>query len=249
MKNRELEEQEKSMKLHGSSLCAILWLIFFVLTAVLVVFIIPFCVKAKEQGKMIGNTEGKIAGVAVGSYEGVTKGISQGKEDGKKQGESAEDTDVRIANEMTSMGKLDVLTAKTQILNNFNQGNDYKALFVYEATAVFSVNLEEAVVEVDDDNLIVTIPVPVCELTWDEEASQKIAEQQTHFWSGEEQSGYNAYMNSMKEITNKTEESMINYETLMGQAKDSAIRQIEIIAGSMNGNNYKIEVAFQGEEE
>ncbi len=225
-----------------------------VVSGLLFVILIFTYINAKETGNNVGNITGRTVGTALGSFDGFTKGLEEGYEDGKRQGLSAEDTNVIVANEMASIGKLDVLVAFDQFVDNFSEGNDYKALFVYKAKAVFSINLSLAHVFVNGNDLEIVIPQPECEVTIDEEQSEEIAEWQKYFWSGNSEAGYIGYMNSMKKIKDKAASEMSNYNILMSQAKASAKRQVEMLANSIKvnssaGDRYNVKVVFEGEEQ
>lgn len=229
-------------------------LILFVMRVVPILFIIffslvilPFYINAEEKGKYWGDTAGKAAGAALGSLDGITRGLEEGYEEGQRQGVSAEDTNVRIANEMTAIGKLDVLVAQDQFVDDFRQGNDYKALFVYKANARFSVNLEEASVSLDGTDLQISIPTPECEVEIDADESEKLAEWQKHFWSGSTEAGYIGYLNSMKQIKKRAVTELSNYDVLLEQAKVSARKQVGILVSAVTGDRFHIEVVFEGE--
>ena len=137
--------------------------LFVILIAVILLLlggVAPFYSNAQKAGENIGTKAGKMAGMAAGSFDGITSGLKEGYKDGKAQGLSAEDTKAVVANEMTSIGRLDVLVAESQFVDKFSEGNDYKALFVYKAQATFSVNLEQAEISVNGDDLKIIIPRP-----------------------------------------------------------------------------------------
>ena len=231
--------------------------LFVTLIAVILLLmggVVPFYLNAQKAGEDIGTKAGKMAGIATGSFEGISSGLKEGYKDGKTQGLSAEDTKAVIANEMTSIGKLDVLVAESQFVDEFSEGNDYKALFVYKAQVIFSVNLEEAEISVNGDDLKIIIPKPECEFTIDEDESEKLVDWQKHFWSGNAEAGYIGYMNSMEQIKKKATSEMSNYDVLMEQAENSARKQLDILTKSITltnpvtGNKYGIDVVFEGEE-
>lgn len=222
----------------------------FVIFGVLVFLaLIGIHVKARAIGNDIGNTAGKTAGVAVGSYEGVTRGLKEGYEAGKEQGLSAEDINVDITNKLSSIGKLEVLVAEDKINDVFKKGSDYAALLEFNKTkATFSVDLTQAEIADQNSAITINIPVPEVEIAIDENESVKIAEWQKYFWSGDAESGYIAYMNSMAQIKEKSENGLTNYDYLMQQAKDTAKKQIELLVKSICGREKEIQVIFKGEE-
>lgn len=202
---------------------------------------------ARRIGAGIGETAGSFAGTVKGSFDGITQGLAGGYEAGREQGLAAEDTEVEVS-EITAVGKLDVLAAEDQIVDRFQEGEDYQGLFVYKAEAVFSVDLTQA--EVTDDGGVVTIRIPGPEVDCiiDENESEKMAEWQKHFWSGNAESGYIGYMNSMVRIKEGAAEEMKKNEYLMKQAKESAIRQVETLARSVSVEGRQIIVEFKEEE-
>lgn len=92
-----------------------------VVSGLLFVILIFTYINAKETGNNVGNITGRTVGTALGSFDGFTKGLEEGYEDGKRQGLSAEDTNVIVANEMASIGKLDVLVAFDQFVDNVSE--------------------------------------------------------------------------------------------------------------------------------
>lgn len=206
------------------------------------------CFRAQEAGNYLGTTAGKIVGTAVGSYNALTEGIAAGAEAGKQQGLSAEDTEVKIGNSIKNIGKLDVLIAEGQIHNDLQEGNEYKALFVYKTNITFSVDLEAAEIVPSDKGIKIILPPVEMEFDINENESEKLAEWQKHFWSGSEEAGYTAYMNSMAKIKEKAGDEMENYGVLMEQAKDFAKTKVRDLAKSVYVSKKNIEVVFRDEE-
>ncbi len=208
------------------------------------VFAVSF---AKDFGAGVGTAAGKFAGTVKGSFEGITQGLASGYEAGAQQGLSAEDTNVEIS-EITAMGKLDVLAAEDQIVNDFEEGRDYKALFVYKTQAVFSVDLGQAEITEEDSAVTITLPGPEVDFIIDENESEKMAEWQKYFWSGNTEAGYIGYMNSMAQIKEKAAEEMRKNDYLMRQAEESARKQVEALARSICVEDKQITVRFKEEE-
>ena len=71
---------------------------------------------------------GKAAGMAVGSFEGVTSGLSEGAKAGKEAGLSAEDTRIRVGNEIRVTDKLQVLLVDMKLSYSFHEGDQYASL-------------------------------------------------------------------------------------------------------------------------
>ena len=247
----EIMQTVQPVKKNGIIFLSVILAVMILLLAIAVA---PFYSNAKKAGEDIGNKIGWATGKALGSYDGITSGLSEGYNDGKTQGLRAEDTETKIANEMTSIGKLDVLKAESQFVDNFREGNDYKALFVYKTQAAFSVNLENADISVNEDDLTLILPEPECEFSIDEDESEKLADWQKFFWSGSAEAGYIGYMNSMEQIKKRAASEMSNYDALMELAKKSAKKQVQMLADAITlpnpdtGNKYRINVVFDGEE-
>lgn len=227
-----------------------LFIILIIALLIVGVFIVPFCCGAQNTGDGLGSMTGSAVGLAVGSFEGITSGIAEGAKAGKEEGLSAKDTEVAVANEMANVGKLDVLEAEDQFVNDYREGSDYKALFVYKAKATFSVNLDEADIQKTEAGVLILLPDVECEFIIDENESQKLAEWQKYFWSGSTEDGYIGYMNSMAQIKEKAADEMTNYDYLMDQARSSAKKQVQILAESVTaGENVLVEVEFKEEVE
>lgn len=211
-------------------------------------FFFPAYRNAREIGGGAGTLAGSAAGMAVGSYRGITEGIPGGLADGKRKGLSAEDTRVDVAGEMGEIGKLEVLVASVRLDDYHEIADDYKALYVYKADAVFTVDLKKAKIREEGGRLVILLEEPALTLTYNEDATEKIAEWQKHFYSGKTKDGYEAYLNSRREIAGKAPEEISNYEMLMELARESARKQVGILASAVHSGNAEVEVLFSGEE-
>lgn len=242
---------EKGEEVKIGDIKKILFLVLLIICSILIlsILIIPLLFSARETGEKIGHVAGTSAGLAVGSFYGVTQGLEEGYDAGKIQGLSAEDTNAAIANEMTTIGKLNVLVAEDQMIDDFSQGKDYKALFVYTTKATFSVNLDEAEIIVENDGVEIILPQIEVDFVIDENESEKLVEWQKNFWSGSTEAGYLGYMNSMKMIKNTAATEMTNYEELMEQAMESAKKQVEILVDSVLVDKKRTTIRFKGEVE
>lgn len=237
-------EKRKDVPIEDKKRDLILVLLIIIALLILCIVIIPFLFRARETGEKIGQVAGTSAGLAVGSYYGVTQGLEEGYDAGKIQGLSAEDINATIANEMTTIGKLNVLEAEDQMVDDYSQGKDYKALFVYKTKATFSVNLDEADITVENNEVEIILPQIEVDFVIDENESEKLIEWQKYFWSGSTEAGYLGYMNSMKMIKNMAAKEMTNYDELMELAKESAKRQVEILVESVLVDKKRITIKF-----
>ncbi len=212
----------------------------------------PMQENADTIGAQIGHAKGEAVGLAVGSYKGVTEGIAAGNAAGTEQGLSAEDTAAVVGNTLAETAKLEVLVAGVKLTNMHSLGKDYQALYVVKGDAVFSVDLTKAKVSQSaDGTLNVLIPEPEVELFVDEEGTEKLAEYQKYPFSGDAESGYTAYLNTMKNTAGEVRDSLENYDVLMKEAKDSAIDQITYITECACGKGRSVHVEFLdgGEED
>lgn len=205
-----------------------------VIALVLVIQIVPIYLNAQKIGNEAGEALGSVVGCAVGSFRGITEGIPTGLEEGKVEGLSAKDTEVGIGTRIKGIGELEVLKAGVRLDNYFQIANDYKALYVYKADAIFTVDLAgaEIVMDEQDNKIKISLDVPAVSFYINDTETSKITEWQRRFYSGKTEDGYQAYINSRAEIENKASEEIANYDTLMELAKDSAKKQIEILAGA-----------------
>lgn len=217
-------------------------ILIIILEIIILIITISFCHILKSSCNGLGNLVGTSVGAAVGSY----KGYKDGKEDGLNPND---DTFVFISNKMQEIGNLQVLIAEDEFINEFNIGKKYKALFRYKAKTIFSVDLTSAQIINKDSDIIIKLPIPKVDFTIDENESEKLAEKQKHFWSGNSEDGYIAYMNSMKEVKKNAASEMTNYTPLMQQAKLSAKKQIQILTSSLGVQEKNIKIIFEGEVE
>jgi flagellar basal body-associated protein FliL len=243
-----VEDAVEAVKPVRKNMIYILTILMVLLLVAFFTIVLPFYKKAKETGEDIGSTAGSLAGIAIGSLDGITNGIEEGEAAGKEQGLSAEDTRAEIETQIEATGKLEVLVVDgCQITNSFTQGDDYWALFAYNATAVFSVDLTDVTTN-DDGELLIVVPNPVCEITIDETEVDELVAWQKNYWSGETEAAYEGYQNSMEQIKENAEAEM--EAQFMDQAKIAAKKSIHQIANSASGGKYNnIEVTFQEEGE
>ena len=228
--------------------------------AITVIFAILFCVlisvislriNASSMGNGVGQNMGSLAGRAIGSMEGLTKGRNDGTQAGKNDGLSAEDTEAEVANALHDLQNLEVLVAsvKVQDIHSIGVNNDYKALYLMKGEVVFSVDMNEAEIVLNGDNLTITIPMPKGELIIDQSQVEKVAEYQRHYFKGDAESGFTAYLNSMTKVQEATAETLNNYSALLEAAKSSATNQIEQIANAAAVNKKSVYVSFIEPEE
>ena len=227
-------------------------LLMVFVTVFTVVKIAPAYFRADSVGTNIGNKLGDAVGWAVGSFNGMTSGNKEGREAGKTEGLSAKDTSVVIANTIKETGKLEVLAAGIKITNLEKVGNnDYSALYLVKGTAVFSVNLTKADVSFNDDFSTVEVKVPDvnASIYIDNGETEILAQYQKSKFTGSAKDGFTAFINSANQTSNKTAESIENYDMLKKSAQTSAEKQITSIIKSYNSRIADIKVTFGKEAE
>lgn len=203
--------------------------------------------RAEKIGSIVGKMNGEIVGIAIGSAEGVTKGTKEGEEAGKRAGLIAEDTTVDIKGSMEALGKLEVLVAGVSLKNINKIGESYTGLYLINGDAVFSVDLAEAEISFSQDgkDVYITIPEPNLEVYLDQDSTKKLAESQNFSFTVSAKDGLVAYLNSMTQTVEKVKETMVNYDALFADAKESAKKQVQQLAATICGDNYVVHVQFK----
>ena len=217
-----------------------------VVLIVLLTTILPTIKAAKKIGNALGTESGQIIGTAIGSVDGVTNGIKEGSESGSKEGRSAKDTTIEIANEIESnvkdLGELEILAANAELTTYHSVGNTYGALFLARANITFTIDLNDVSVTYKDNKISISIPEPTPHITIDPSEIDVIAEWQKKFFNGTDSQGYEAALNSYREIKEKSIEEIANYNELLKIASDSAKEQIRSIANATKGENSTVEI-------
>jgi len=96
----------------------------------------------------------------------------------------------------------------------------------------------------EEKNIEIKLPQPEIEVYFDETEEKKVAEYQKNFFNGSANDGFDAYLNSMRETTKDASKKMAENENLMNQARNAAILQVSLLANSICGNEYVVEVEF-----
>ena len=197
----------------------------------------------RHQAKSIGEAVGAGTGTVVGRLAGSLDGITNGTEDGKKAAISTEDTETVVREQMEQTEKLEVLAAGVQLSNFHKIGDDdspkYAALYLINATVVFTVDLSQAEVTLreDDNTLHVCLPRPECSLYIDG-AVEKAAEYQKTRFTASAEDGFDAYLNSVKQLQNATEENLSNYDQLTESARAAAENQVQMLVSAVSIGDY-----------
>lgn len=213
---------------------------------VIVLFVaLNFAIGAKSFGDDLGAGVGK----AIGSLEGMTKGYSEGTAAGKAKGLSAEDTEANIASSLEMSEKLEVLVASVRLSNFHTIGEeenpDYAALYLANGAVVFTVDLGQAEVNLDGDTLCIILPLPEGELCIDESSIERKSQYQKYFFSGSADSGFDAYINTMKKQGTVSEETLSNYSELLKAAKLSAENQVKKLVATSSITCKTTEITFK----
>ena len=230
----------------------ILIVVLITILALILVFVINVRLNAQSTGSIIGERTGTLVGRAVGSYEGLTEGRREGREAGKKRGLSAEDTTVDLSGKIHEVEKLEVLIASGTFSDVLAVGEkedpDYAALISMKYNAVFTVNLENADIELKADGLHILLDQPELEFNPIGETSKR-NEYQRHGWTGTAKAGYEAAINSTNEIKTKATEKLAGDESLMDAARSSAITQLAQLVNAVSLSKPRVFVEFRSGEE
>lgn len=233
------------------SLLHVIWPVLLPCIAAFAFIVVFFIYRnAETLGAGIAELPGKAAGMAAGSYRGFTEGIALGQEAGKEAGLKADDTEVKIEDEIYNIGNLEVLVAGVKIGNFHEYAGQYSALYIYKADAVFSIDLSKAEISYGSDNssIFIHLPEPKVNLYINENA-EKLAEWQKGLYTGDAKDGYIAYLNSMKNLEKISPKAITGYEALMEQAKEAAIRQVSILAKAVCREGVAVRVVCEDREE
>ena len=233
-----------------ASICAVG--IAAIITLILILFFKSIYDNSRSIGNVVGEELGEMVGPAVGSFEGVTQTYWEGMKDGKRQGLSASDTEVSDMVDFSSFEKyiletatLQVLVARVSMEDYHEVGDKYAALYLLPGEVVFTVNLWEAQIDIDQNTVKVKIPQPkLGDFTIYETGVEKIAEWKSTFFDGSMEDGYTAYMNSLDQIKENAEEYISNYDVLFHQAREAAKKQVQMLAETMNISGNSVSVEF-----
>ncbi|MDE7416943.1 MAG: DUF4230 domain-containing protein [Lachnospiraceae bacterium] len=221
-----------------------------VLTGILV-FVVSIRMKADYIGNSLGEMTGSSVGKVIGSFEALTD-YREAYAEGKEEGLSAKDTIAEVANKVQELKRLEVLVASVKLKDEHLIGKedslDYAALYLLKGDAVFTVDFNETEIRKEGDILLLTIPEPEMELIIDQSKLEKVAEYQKFFWSGSAKDGFDAYLASMAKVAEETKETLVNYDTLMKAARESAEKQVEQLVNSVSVSEVEVKIEFKEKE-
>lgn len=216
-----------------------------VATLCVFVYFISAYLRAEEIGGGVGTTAGRAAGRFTGSYEGITQGLAEGAEEGKAEGLSAKDTEVDVGNKVQTMGKLEVLSASVVMHDLLEISDKYKTLLAFYGDITFTVDLYDAEINPNGNIYEVLLPMPEATLRIDDKKSEQLDSYMKHSWSGSNEDGYTAVMNSIKELTLNAEETVTNYDLLKESAMSSAEKQVTFLIQSATKEEVVVHVKFK----
>ena len=223
--------------------------IVLLLTAVIFAFSLYRMVMAKSIGSDIGSDTGSLVGKAIGSFLGMTEGRDKGLDAGKEAGLSAEDTEAVISSQLHQLENLEVLVASVKLSNFHEIGQKdsfkyYAALYLVNGNVVFTVDMSQAEISAQSDDLHIKLPKPKGTLYLDDSSVEKVAEYQTKIFNGSAEDGFDAYLNTMTKMQEASEETLANYETLVSAAEEAATNQVTLLAKAASDNYDQVIITF-----
>lgn len=246
VKKRTTSSSKKGIKQTIKKASSIVKLtILFIIGLGLMVFSISKYFSADAFGTGVGTAAAKAAGKLTGSYDGITEGIAEGAKEGKAEGLSAKDTEVDIANKVQTMGKLEVLSASVVMHDLLEISDKYKTLLAFYGDITFTVDLYNSEITSSGNIYEVVLPLPEATLRIDDKKSEQLDSYMKHSWSGSNEDGYTAVMNSIKELTLNSEKTVSNYDSLKEAAKSSAEKQVTFLIQSSTKEEVVIHVRFK----
>ena len=213
-------------------------LILFGSLAVLFTFAFPII------SNIVGNSSGAVVGTAVGSFHAITEDMPAAYNQGVEDGLSARDIRSEFQNEIREIGKLDVLACNAELTDKYKEGNAYEGIFTFGADVIFSVDITQAIVSVEEGKIKILIPKPVGKINIDSTKTRIEAEWKRPIFDGSTEEGITAYFNSMEAIKNNVTDKISDYAGLEKRAEASAIKQITSLAEMMSTDRTPVEVEF-----
>lgn len=223
--------------------------IFAILFLALFLPIIRMYLGAHKTGEAVGSTAGTAVGGAIGSFKGITTGTQAGAEAGREEGLNAKDIDITVADikdGLGELGKLEILTATASFRDVLGIGNDYRAFFLLRGNVIFTVDMNQVEIQpISEEEISILLPVPECTVAIDDTATEKVAEYQKDFFTGDTQAGYEAFLKFVNQRSAELEKSLDGYDALDRQAQEAAKQQIELLAKSICGPDKTISVRIK----
>ena len=152
---------------------------------------------------------------------------------------------------------VDLFNICMDIYKKHKEGFNY-LIFGFLATVIslgvyylltFSILNANNNIELQNDQLHITLPLPTGKLYIDQSQTEKIAEYQKYYFSGSAEDGFDAYLNTMDKLQKTTADELENYDVLIDSAKESAKKQVSQLATSANIRNRKVVIEFEEEQD
>lgn len=123
----------------------------------------------------------------------------------------------------------------------------YKAITVMDGSIIFTVDMGQATVLRDDENLTIRLPQPENDFSIQYDTRKTIKEYQdpNFFKDGDAETGIDVQLNSMANIQESGAEELANYESLVEQARESAKKEVTALAKSITTYKGSITVEFE----
>lgn len=223
-------------------------LVIFLLVVILVsVISINIVSDARGIGRTLGNAYGSIIGNMKGSYDGHNAGEQKGKEDAK----IPLDPNVTIEQKIMQQGKLHVMSVSLDITDCMKKGEGEETkvaiLFSQKATADYSVDLTQVIVNEKQDNLLITVP----DVTVEYIEGKDTYEELDMYLGKDEYSGdaFEMRKESDKAISIKTQNEFNDENNgIKIQARDTARKQIIDLVKTITGKSVSVQFVTEGGE-
>ena len=213
-----------------------------ILGSIAVLFACLFQIICSVSGHAVGNT----VGTATGTLQAATV-VVPAYQEGKEEGLSAKDMEVSI-NRIKEVGKLDVLAVNAKMTDVMKDGDKYAALLEIGVDVIFSVDISRANLLFGENVVVIVLPEPEVELSFDSTRTRLMDEWERVILNGSTKDGIDLYINSLKEIKQNAKEHISDYKYLESRAEESAKKQIAEMAQMFAGNNTVVNVRFDETE-
>ena len=158
----------------------------------------------------------------------------------KRKQLSAEETEAYIKNKIDKIGVLEVYDVGVTLKDVHTNGEDYAAIYVAKGNAIFSVDLSKTIISSEGNQIKVSLPEVQVEVFVDERETEKIAEWMKHSWTGKNEDGYRAYINSFNKSREEIDKAIDNYDELLAEANKAAEKQVTSIVKACRGKSTEV---------
>lgn len=237
------------------SFTAIITIIFTILLSSLLFIILPAMKDATDASSLVGETTGKAAGTAAGAFDAFLD-LDEVKDTATEEALNENNTETEIVTQISSAGKLEVLSAKITARDVEVDGKVYASYSIVEGDAIFTVDLSklsENNVRKTDNVITVVLPEPHVSLRLDYGKKEKIAEYKNNniidTALASEELGITAHQNSVINTVEDARNEIANFDFLVEQARESATHQVTQLVKNVHGDSVKVNIEFQGKVE